>query len=91
MTQIAAIANALLNGQTLSIMTGFKYFSCSNIPREMGRSIERKFGVIVSRERVDFTSKYGQDGYYYKYSLTDTILNKEGIEKMKQYIKQNQK
>lgn len=86
MTQVAAIAKSLLDGNVLSIMTGFKKFACSNIPREISRSIEKKFGVKVSRARIDFISEYGHKGFYFRYRLNTTDYNKEGIEKMKAYL-----
>lgn len=85
MTQVAAIAQSLLRGEVLSIMTGFKLFACSNLPREISRSIEAKFGVEVSRTRKDFTSQYGQPGFYFEYRLNRTEYNEKGIELMKAY------
>jgi len=35
MTQLASICKALLDGEVLSIMTGFKDFGCTNLPREI--------------------------------------------------------
>ena len=86
MTQAAAICKALLDGRTLSIMDGFKLFGCTNIPREISRSVEKKFGVEVSKESVDFTSRYGQSGFYFRYRLNKTEYNKDGIEKMREYV-----
>jgi len=45
MTQRAAIAMHLLKGETLTIMEGYKLFACSNLPRELSRSIEQIFNV----------------------------------------------
>ena len=89
MTQISAICQSLLKGDVLSIMDGFKLFSCTNIPREVSRSVEQKFGVIVSRESVPFKSKHGQHGVYFKYRLNRTKYNASGIKKMEKYIKEN--
>lgn len=86
MTQIAAICKALLDGNVLSIMTGFKMFACTNLPRELSRGVEKKFGVKISKERVDFVSKYGQPGFYFRYRLNRTDYNKEGISKMYEYL-----
>jgi hypothetical protein len=86
MTQLAAICNSLLDGQVLSIMTGFKMFSCTNLPRELSRGVEQKFGVLISKERVEFTSKYGQKGTYFRYRLNKTKYNKDGMDKMKAYV-----
>ena len=85
MTQIAAIAKCLLDGQTLDIAKGFKWFACSNIPRELSRSIEQKFNVTLKREKKEFTSRYGHDGFYYEYSLPRNRKNKEGIKAMHKY------
>jgi hypothetical protein len=87
MTQTAAIAMALLKGDVLSIMNGFQLFSCTNLPRELSRSIEKKFGVEIARDKVVFKSKYGQPGFYYRYRLNKNESNGPGIERMKEYIK----
>ena len=89
MTQIAAIAKALLDGEVLSIMNGFKKFACTNIPREISRSIEQKFDVEVSRVKKDFVSEYGEPGFYYQYRLNRTEFNADGIAKMEAYVKEH--
>jgi len=89
MTQVAAICKALLDGQTLSIMTAFKMFNCTNLPRELSRGVEQKFGVKVSKEKVDFISTYGErPGYYFRYRLNRTEYNHKGIELMRKYVSQ---
>ncbi len=92
MTQIAAIAQSLLKGDVLSIMDGFHKFSVTNLPRELSRSIEKKFGVIISKSPTLFKSQYGHSGVYFKYRLNkDLEQNKKGIELMKIYIKTKSK
>lgn len=86
MTQKAAIAKSLLKGEVLSIMNGFKWFGCTNVPREIGRSIEREFGVQVSRTSKEGKSRYEQSVNYYEYRLNRTEYNREGIAKMEAYI-----
>jgi hypothetical protein len=86
MTQKAAIAKSLLKGEVLSIMNGFKWFGCTNLPREIGRQIEREFDVQVSRVRKDGLSRYEQPVSYFEYRLNRTEDNKEGIKKMIAYI-----
>lgn len=88
MTQKAAIAAALLRGEVLTIMDGFKKFGCTNIPREVSRSIENDFEVEVSRVRKDYTSMWGQPACHTEYRLNKSERNLPGIEKMKAYIKQ---
>jgi len=85
-TQISAICESLLRGETLDIFKGMKWFGVSNMPREIGRSIERKFGVKVDRTKIEFTSRFGMKGYYYEYKLPKSPENKEGIIRMAEYI-----
>ena len=87
MTATAHLALSLLNGETVSIMTGFKKFLITNIPREVGRSIERKFGVRLQRVPVKFVSTYGHSGQYFRYTLLAIRENKDGIKRMKAYVK----
>jgi hypothetical protein len=92
MTQLASICQSLLKGETLSIMNGFHNFGCTNLPREIGRGVERKFGASVERHEVSFKSRYNHVGFYYKYKLNKKDpKNKEAIKKMKDYIKKTQK
>jgi hypothetical protein len=86
MTQKAAICKSLLKGEVISIMTAFKMFGCTNLPREISRSIEKEFKVKVSKTKKDFVSRYGQSGYYFEYRLNQTAYNKPGIKKMKEYV-----
>jgi len=92
MTSKAAIALALLEGKVLSIKNGFDLFGVTNIPREIGRSIEREedggFGVQVSRVERNGFSRYGQPVRWMEYRLNRTDYNKGGIEKMKAYVKE---
>lgn len=85
MNQTAALAIALLKGEVVSIKTAFKQFGCSNAPREIGRSIERKFGVTVSKTPTKFKSRYGKAGVYYQYRLNRTGYNLEGMQRMAKY------
>lgn len=87
MTQIAAICIALLKGEVLTIGSGFHKLHCSNLPREISRGIEQKFGVTVSKDKAEFKSVYdGKPGFYFRYRLNRTPANAEGITKMTQYI-----
>jgi hypothetical protein len=86
MTQIAAMAKSLLKGEVLSVMNCFRWFGVTNCAREIGRSIERKFDVQVSRVRKEGLSRYEQSVSYVEYRLLRTEENKEGIKKMIAYI-----
>jgi hypothetical protein len=85
-TQISAICHSLLRGETLDIFKGMKWFGVSNLPREIGRSVERKFGVTVDKKMVTFKTRYGTPGYYYEYRLIRNKENKTGIMKMAEYV-----
>lgn len=86
MTQKAALCLSLLRGEVLSIMVGFQRLAISNVPREIGRSVERSFNVEVSRTPVKFTSRYGHKGEYYNYRLNKAKYNLPGIKSMAAYI-----
>lgn len=88
MNQKAAICKSLLKGEVLSIMNGFKWFGCTNIPREIGRSVEREFGVEVSRVQKEGNSRYGQPVHYFEYRLNHTDYNKPGRLLMEQYVRE---
>lgn len=88
MTQLSAICMSFLRGESNSIMTAFKKFSCTNLPREVGRSVERKFGIKIHRVPIKFTSTYGRKGEYYRYTLLRTSSNKSGIKKMTEYVQE---
>jgi len=86
MTQIAALANALLSGEVISIKNAYFDYGISNIAREIGRSIERKFNVEVSRVKREGTSRYGQKIVWNEYRLNRTVQNSVGITDMARYI-----
>lgn len=88
MNQIAAMATSLLKGEVISVRTCFNRFGITNCAREIGRSIERKFGVSVSRVQKDATTQYGTSCYYFEYRLNNTEQNKEGRLKMEEYVRE---
>ena len=90
MTQIAMICKALLSGETLSIMDGFHKFACTNLPRELSRSVEQKFGAVITKKPIKFVSQYGQSGIYFQYKLDRKIEeNQMAIKLMSKYILEN--
>lgn len=86
MTAKAALCMALLRGQVVNIKNGFELFGITNVPREIGRSVEREFGVTVSRTNMDGQSRYGQAVTWVNYRLNRTDYNAEGIQKMTEYV-----
>lgn len=88
-TKTAAISHAFLQGDVITIMDGFKRFAVTNLPRECGRAIERKFNVKISKVRKDFVSPNGHAGFYYEYKLNKVDYNKIGIEAMWSYVSEN--
>lgn len=90
MNSIVAISKSLLDGNILTIKTAFTDYGVSNLPREIGRSIERKFNVHISKVQATGKSRYGTVCIWYEYRLNKTIPeNKIGIEKMRLYISEN--
>lgn len=90
MNAIAAISQAFLKGEILTIKTAFKDFGVSNLPREVGRAIERKFNLRISKVRRESKSRYGVFVSYYEYRLNrDDPANEVGISAMTSYIEAN--
>lgn len=89
MNAIAAIASAFLRGDVLTIKTAFKDFGVTNLPRECGRAIERKFGVKLAKVRKDGKSRWGIPCSWYEYRLPATEYNSEGRKLMEDYVKQH--
>lgn len=98
-TQKAALCDALLNGDTLSIMDAFKRFGMTNLPREISRQIERSFEVIIIRTPIIY-NKCGQSIRYYTYELLENPVHMpssikrkhlEGINMMRNYINSHKK
>lgn len=85
-TAKAALAKALLNGEVLNVKNVFKNIGLTNCAREISRMIEQPFGVVVSRTRRDGISRYGMQVNWTDYRLNRTEMNREGIEKMKEYV-----
>lgn len=88
MTSIAALCKALLSGEVISIKNAYFDYGIS---REIGRSIERKFNVEVSKVRKEGISRYGQPITWKEYRLNRTDFNQNGINLMIKYIKSNSK
>lgn len=84
--KLAYICKALLKGEVLTIMDGFHRFYVTNLPREISRDVEQKFGVQISRDRVDFMTEIGVPGFYFRYRLNASGPNEEGIQRMRNYI-----
>lgn len=89
MTQIAALCQAFLSGKIISIKNAYFDYGVSNIAREVGRSIERKFSVHISKVRRDGKSMYGQDIWWNEYRLNKLLPdNQDGIKKMLEYLQE---
>lgn len=87
MTAKAALAKALLDGRVLNVKNCFETIGLTNCAREISRMIEQPFGVEVSRTHREGKSRYGSAVTWIDYRLNSTEYNKEGIEKMREYVK----
>lgn len=87
MTAKAALCKALLDGRVLNVKNCFETIGLTNCAREISRMIEQPFGVIVSRTHRDGKSRYQQPVQWIDYRLNVTDYNKEGIQKMIEYVK----
>lgn len=86
MNATAAISKAFLDGKVLSIKTGFRDFGVTNLPREVSRLIEKRFGVQLARVPKAGKTKYDVPCRWFEYRLPKTEYNKDGIERMREYV-----
>lgn len=89
MNAITALGLAFLRGEVLTIKTAFRDFGISNLGREVGRSIERKFGLEITKVKKTGKSRYGVPCWYYQYRLARTDYNAEGIKRLTEYCEKN--
>lgn len=86
MTAKAALCKALLDGEVLNVKNCFTKIGLTNCAREIGRSVERSFGVIVSRTPRTGKNRYRGSVNWVDYRLNVTQYNKPGVQKMKEYV-----
>ena len=88
MTASLALAKYLVDGNSVSILTAFKLFGISNCAREISRAVEQVYGVKVTKTPKTFKSRYGRVSVYFEYSLPKNQVNKKGIQKIKDKLKE---
>ena len=81
-----ALCKALLDGNIINCGNIHNMVGFTNASREIIRMVERPFGVKCSREEVKGVSRYGSPVQYFNYRLFNTPLNKDGIQKMREYV-----
>jgi hypothetical protein len=90
MTARCALAIALLKGEIINVKNSLDICALSNPAREIPRLIEKPFELIVSRQKMEGKSRYGQPVAWTNYRLNKhAAYNQEGIKKMREYIKEN--
>lgn len=89
MNAITALGLSFLRGDVITIKTAFRDFGISNLPREVGRAIERKFGVEITKVKKTGKSRYGVPCWYYQYRLPQTPYNEDGRSKLIEYCEKN--
>lgn len=86
MTSKAALVMALLEGRVLNVKNCFKEIGLTNIAREIPRLVEKPFDVEVSRTKKEGTNRYNQTVTWTDYRLNKSEHNKDGIQKMKEFL-----
>jgi|SRR5882762_3627326 len=87
MTAKAALALILLEGKVINIKNCFNLIGITNAPREISRSIEKDFGVEVSRTKKVGKNRFGKEIYWTDYRLNASEHNIEGMKLMLEYCK----
>jgi len=86
MTRKLALAQYLLAGGKLSIMNAYRHFGISNVSREVIRLVEKPFGVILTRTKMEGKTKYGSRCEWFEYRLVSNRINAKGIKAMKEEL-----
>lgn len=84
-----ALIKSFLDGRTVNCANIFILTSFTNCSRECIRMVEKPFGITLTRIERNGKSRYGSPTNWIDYKLYHTPMNKEGIEKMKEYVRKN--
>lgn len=87
MNKKTALIKSLLKGDVINVSNSIALTGYSNPAREISREIEKPFGCIVSRTKKESKDQFGNYVMWYDYRLNRTQYNKQGIDKMIEYIK----
>jgi hypothetical protein len=74
-TQKEAILRALIAGETLTTLHGVRDFGTVKLNTRLGEH-EKKYGFYCEREQVQFKTRFGTHGYYFKYKMKPTDRKK---------------
>lgn len=86
MSRKQALCQYLLAGGKLSIMNAYRHFGISNVSREVIRLVEKPFGVILTRTKMEGKTKYGSPCVWFEYRLVSNRINAKGIKAMKEEV-----
>ena len=86
MSRKQALCQYLLAGGKLSIMNAYRHFGISNVSREVIRLVEKPFGVILTRTKMEGKTKYGSHCEWFEYRLVSNRINAKGIKAMKEAL-----
>ena len=89
MSRKQALCQYLLAGGKLSIMNAYRHFGISNVSREVIRLVEKPFGVILTRTKMEGKTKYGSRCEWFEYRLVSNRINAKGIKAMKEALSEN--
>lgn len=87
MNATAAIAQCLLEGRVINIKRGFYLFGVTNLPREIGRCIEKKFKIRLERKWRDGYTRYGIHCRWMDYWLKRKKMNTAARKRMRLYVR----
>lgn len=67
-TQKEAITNAVFNCRKLTTLDAVQMFGTTKLTARISE-IEKKYGIKLERNWVQFVTRYGTTGYYFEYQL----------------------
>ena len=87
MNKKCSLIKSLLKGDIIHVSNSIHLTGYSNPAREMTRQIERPFGAIISRNKVETKDQFGNYAMYFEYRLNPKIIgNDQAIKKMVSYL-----
>lgn len=92
MNKKTALAKSLLKGDVITVSNSIALTGYSNPAREIPREIERPFKLLISRLKRETKDQFGNYAMFYEYRLNKSMTcNQDGMKKMREYIKAQEK
>jgi hypothetical protein len=87
MNKKCALIKSLLKGDIINVSNSIKLTGYSNPAREIPREVEKPFGCVISRVKMEGRDQFGNYVTWYDYRFNHRIdVNRTATKKMKEYL-----